>query len=202
MGKRRAIIDFLRGNRFLKTVIQRLSEQRAKELIRRVEHYLSRDDRIIDVGSGTCSICKILRDMGYSVLPLDIYNFSFYGDIKPVVYDGKSMPFQNNRFDKALVITVLHHVNSPDSLLKEIKRISRKIVIIEDICVGKLHKMITFLFDSLLNLEFTKHPHSNRTDAEWKNSFAKLGLRLLDAKYESSLVVFRHSIYYLDKSSG
>jgi ubiquinone/menaquinone biosynthesis C-methylase UbiE len=39
-------------------------------------------------------------------------------DTKPVLYDGKKMPFKDNVFDAALLITVLHHTPDPESIVR------------------------------------------------------------------------------------
>jgi len=47
-------------------------------------------------------------------------------------------------------------------------------VIIEDIYGGLVGKYATFFFDNLFNLEFFGHPHSNKSDEEWKKCFKKI----------------------------
>lgn len=40
-----------------------------------------------------------------------------------VLYDGKSLPFEDNRFDIVTSIEVIEHVSKPDLMLKEIRRV-------------------------------------------------------------------------------
>jgi len=54
------------------------------------------------------------------------------------------------------------------------------------------------MIDSLVNLEFTGHPHSNKSDAEWREAFTRMNLRLLDTKYTHTAYVFKHAVYYLE----
>lgn len=58
---------------------------------------------------------------------------------------------------------------------------------------------MTYFFDSLLNLEFVGHPHSNKSDKQWKKTFENLDLKLVDIKYNYSFLVFKHATYYLEK---
>jgi len=84
--------------------------------------------------------------------------------------------------------------------LLEAKRVSKKIIIIEEIYTNIFNKYLTYFIDSLLNLEFIGHPHTNKTDKEWKLLFGQLGLKLTDAKYSRTfLVKTRQVIYCLEK---
>ena len=168
-------------------------------MVKKIQSFLDKKDLILDIGSGTCNVCEILSNKGYKITPLDVQNLSFVNNMKPVIYDGNKIPFNDNRFDKSLILTVLHHTPEPEKILYEAKRVSKKIIIIEDIYVNWLHKYVTYFFDSLLNLEFAGHPHTNKDDKQWKKTFEKLGLKLIDVKYNYSLLVFKHATYYLEK---
>ena len=76
-----------------------------------------------------------------------------------------------------------------------------RIIIMEDIYSNSLQKYLTFFVDSLVNLEFSDHPHSNKTDEEWRELFRKNGLKLVDAKYHRFLLFFRQVTYYLEKEN-
>ncbi|MFQ5795282.1 MAG: class I SAM-dependent methyltransferase [Candidatus Bipolaricaulia bacterium] len=135
----------------------------------------------------------------FKVTPLDVQNLSFVDQIEPVIYDGDNMLFEDDRFDVALILTVLHHTPHPEKVINEAKRVSKRIVIIEDIYMNFIQKYLTYFFDSLLNLEFTGHPHTNKNDQEWKALFEQLGLKLKDAKYKRSLLLFKNVTYHLEK---
>ena len=114
----------------------------------------------MDIGSGTCNVCEILSKKGYEITPLDVHDLSFVNNIKPVIYDGNKIPYANNKFDQTLILTVLHHTPNPEKILQEAKRVSKRIIIIENVYSNWLHKYLTYFFDSLLNLEFIGHPHT------------------------------------------
>ena len=176
-----------------------LGGKRTDNLVRLVSRYINKKDKILDVGCGACDVAKSLVDSGFDVTALDVKNLSIHKDITPVVYGGEKMPFDNDSFDVAFLITVLHHLKEPEKLLRETKRVSKRIIIIEDIYESNFQKLLTYLMDSLTNFEFIGHPHSNKSDKEWKKEFKKQGLKLLDSKKEPFWKYFLFGIYHLTK---
>jgi ubiquinone/menaquinone biosynthesis C-methylase UbiE len=171
-----------------------------QEKLSEVGPYLNPDNRVLDIGAGNCVLCQQLRQRGYDVVPVDLANLSFVNEIVPVVYDGTTLPFDNDSFDVAMVITVLHHVQDPDAVLAELKRVARRLIVIEEIYENSLEKYFTYLIDSLFNLEFFNHPRSNRTDDGWRAAFQRLGLGVDTAHYSRSLGFLRRVTYHLMRS--
>jgi SAM-dependent methyltransferase len=191
-------IDFLRKNIFLRRVFYWLGKQRAKDIFNKISPFLSQGDKLLDIGAGNCVVCEFLRERKFDIVPIDIKNISFVKGIEPIIYNGEKIPFDDKSFDKSLILTVLHHTPEPEEILLEAKRVSKKIIVIEDVYNNKFHKYLTYFFDSLINWEFVGHPHSNKSDAEWRFLFKKMGLNLLDVSYGYSFVVFKHATYYLE----
>lgn len=171
----------------------------ARFKLARIRKYLKRGERLLDIGTGPGSVCLLLGEDGYDVTPLDVRDRTLTRQVEPVIYDGKTLPFQEGSFDTALVLTVLHHTEDPRGILLEAKRVSGKIIIIEDIYTNAFQKYLTYIFDSIFNLEFLGHPHSNKPDSEWEELFSELGLTLKEARYDSFLVFFRQVVYCLEK---
>lgn len=182
-----------------RSIITKLSESRAKDMVNRVEHFINPNERILDIGAGTCHISKYLLDKNYQVTALDVSNQSLVNDVTPVIYDGKNFPFENDSFDISLILTVLHHTNHPRTIIEEAKRVSKRIVIMEDLYVNTIHKFITYFIDSLTNLEFNNHPHNNLTDNGWKKVFNEFELTIKEIQYRRSLLVLWQGTYLLEK---
>lgn len=193
------LIEFLQKNNFCKNIIYKIYRKRYKVTIKKLEPFLKKNESILDIGSGTCHNGELLIEKGYDITLLDVKNLSFVKNIKPIIYDGEIIPFKDNSFDISLLETVLHHTKKPIQIIKQAKRVSKKIIISEDIYNNIFQKYITFFFDSLLNLEFKGHPHNNKTDEEWKKIFKKLNLKLVKSKYYNSFLVFNRVMYYLEK---
>lgn len=180
----------------------RLSLAWARGKISHIDHLLPDTGSILDIGSGRGVVTSVLRERGFAVTPLDVRNRSQEPALSPVVYDGTAIPFPDNAFDCALLLTVLHHTPDPDAVLREAVRVARRIIIIEDVYTNTLQKHTTFFTDSLFNLEFRGHPHSNRTDTEWRQTFERLGLTLAvaDVVERSVLLLYRQVAYGLTRT--
>lgn len=64
-----------------------------------------------------------------------------------VVADARALPFKNSAFDLAFSKDILHHTKDPVSVLKEIKRISKKAVIVEANRPNLIMLMFTKYYD-------------------------------------------------------
>lgn len=196
---RKNLIYFAQKIYPIKKLVYYVGSWRSYWYLPRIEKYLKREDKILDVGSGLCNTVELLKNKGYKIVPLDIINLSFVDGIKPIIYDGGKMPFGNDEFDIALIVLVLHHTKNPEDILKEAKRVAKKIIIVEEIYENIFRKYTTFIWDSVVNLEFLGHPHSNKTDVEWKKLFQKLKLELLFTDYIIDLGFLRAVTYFIEK---
>ena len=186
-----------RNHKPLGKLLYTLAAPRAKLFTGKVTPYLNPKDKILDIGAGICDIDKLLMDADFQITPLDIKNLSL-NDISPILYDGKRMPFQDKSFDVALLLTVLHHTADPEHVLREARRVAQKIIIIEDIFSTPHHRRLTLFMDSLLNFEFVGHPHSNKTDAEWRALFKDEDMHLSATDGFHSFVVMKHQLYCVE----
>jgi ubiquinone/menaquinone biosynthesis C-methylase UbiE len=181
----------------LRCVLCQLALWRAQEKLEEIGSYLDLGDRVLDVGAGNCILCQQLGRRGHDVIPVDVKNLSFVDEIVPIAYDGTTLPFGDDSFDVALVITVLHHAPDPDAVLGEVRRVARRIIVIEEIYDNSFEKYLTYAIDSLFNLQFLNHPRTNRTDAGWREAFQSLRLDVSAAVYSRSLVLLRRVTYVL-----
>jgi ubiquinone/menaquinone biosynthesis C-methylase UbiE len=200
---RRHLINRLRGNDLLRHAVYRLGRTRAQRLVDQVEPYLSRTDRILDLGCGTCNVAEVLTERGYGPSTLlDVEDFSFVESLKPELYDGSVIPHEAERFDVVLLITVLHHTPAPEQLLREAARVAKRVIVVEDVYSSFAGMLSTKLMDSVSNLEFVGHPHSNKSDQAWKRCFSELQLTLVHAEYSRFWKVFTSAAYDLRTEVG
>jgi hypothetical protein len=198
----RTLVDVLREDPRWGRLLYKTCRFRAEGVVGWFRRYLRAGDCIVDIGAGSCNVAEVLAEAGFSVTPLDLRNLSFVPEIAPVIYDGRNIPFGNKSFDVALLVFMLHHTGDPEAMLVEASRVAGRLIVIEDIYRGPVHRQVTFFFDSLLNWEWRGHPHSNRSDREWKATFRRLGLSLQQARYRNSrrslsCGLLKHAIYYL-----
>ena len=165
----------------------------------RLTKFYSEGEKILDIGSGNCALNLLLKNQGRDITGVDIANKSAFPEIEPVVYDGKTLPFKDNEFDVVQLITVLHHIKDPEQTVREAIRVGKKIIIMEDIFENTFQKYVTYWADSLNNWEFIGHPHTNKSDKEWKAVFKKYNLTLEKEEYYPFLILFKQATYVLNK---
>ncbi len=167
---------------------------------RLIGDFLDTSFAVVDIGTGSGGFAKFLQRKGLEVTPVDVVDKSTYADLSAVLYDGKHLPFETNSFDASLLITVLHHCTNPEQVFEEAVRVSNsKIVVLEDVYSNWLMKRLTWLMDSLVNLEFRGHPHSNKTETEWETLFRNHGL-IVNKKIKTKvLLIFTQVMYHLEK---
>ena len=129
---------------------------------------------------------------------IDIVDSSYSADLRPDVYDGISFPYNDGAYTTALLLTVLHHTLDPDAILREAARIARRVIIIEDVYDSVWQRKYTKIADSITNLEFFGHPHTNRSDSEWRTTFDTLGFELLHAETRRFAAFFRQAVYIVE----
>ncbi|MEM7101495.1 MAG: class I SAM-dependent methyltransferase [Bacteroidota bacterium] len=161
--------------------------------------FLKSEDKILDIGSGGGLVTKTLRMKGFNTTPLDIADLSYSDDVKPVVYNGRDMPFEDNQFDLALLLTILHHTENPEAILKETCRVAKRIVIIEDIYDSSIQKYLTLATDRFVNWGFSPCPHTNKNDEGWRSLFQKLNLELNSVSYHNVFGLYKQAVYHLVK---
>lgn len=191
-------LEYAKANRRVGRAIFKQWLRDAQRKLSRFEAYLQKGDRILDVGAGPAAVSYLLKMQGANVTPLDVQDLSLSEEITPVIYDGQVMPFDDRSFDAALLLTVLHHTPNVEEVLMEAKRVSRRLIVIEDIYENWMQKQVTFFTDSLMNLEFSGHPHSNKNGRDWKRLFASLGLRLIHSRTDRFFLIFKQATYVLE----
>lgn len=170
-----------------------------------VGDYLGVGERTIDIGAGDCFLSHYLQQKcGVDISPVDVSDYS-QTPLKPVVYDGNSLPFADGCFDSALMLFVLHYVQDPFALMKEAYRVSRKrVIILQDLCPNKLTAAPTLVWGYFANIG----RHSDRklpyavTEDKIYEFLERLNLRpVAQKKFVSSLSLYmiKHQLIVAEK---
>ena len=181
-----------------KKIGEKIFKDRVSENVNKIITFIRPSEKIIDLGAGTWLFTNKLREKGYDVTPVDVKNRSYFSKISSIVYDGKTLPFEGNSFDVCILIAVLHHTPDPEAILKEAKRVSKKIIIYEDAVTNIFQRYYTYLIDRLLNKELSA-PNTNKTDKGWKDLFSKLDLKIVRQECGKSWLFLHNPIYFLEK---
>jgi len=162
-------------------IFSKIYEMGAREMCNDCQDFIEEGSRILDLGCGSGIAAKNFQDFFKAkVIGVDVKD----NRLVPIpfkIVDGKNLPFDDNSFDVVMINFVLHHSEQPESLLKEAKRVSKKIIIFEDLPEGifsklrcKIHE-ITFFGGKREKFNF-------KTSNEWKKIFKKLGLKIIAQK--------------------
>jgi SAM-dependent methyltransferase len=171
--------------------------RRAEVKRKRLVPFFTKGETALEVGSGNGALTKLLRTEGMKMSALDIADKSLFEDVVVEVYDGEKFPFGDKQFHVCQLITMLHHTTNAEDLIREAKRVSHRVIVMEDIYESSFQKYLTWFTDSLVNWEFYGHPHTNRTDAEWKELFERNRLAVEKVEYYRFLLFFKQVTYVL-----
>ena len=110
--------------------------------------------------------------------------------IEKVIYDGTRLPFKDNSFDCVFCSDVLHHCPDLRFSLEEIKRVSKKSIIIKDhIYTSSFMLFWISLADWCFNVQFDINCHFNfNTKIGWYELFHELDLFVKDERYLKNIV--------------
>lgn len=105
-----------------------------------IHNFLSKGDKIIDIGAGTGKYSKALKDEGYDVTAVELVRPNigkFKSKIKDVkIYEASATDlsmFKDNEFDVAIMFGPMYHLYSKEDKLKalsEAKRIASKYIFV------------------------------------------------------------------------
>lgn len=167
---------------------------------KRFDALLNPGSHVLDIGSGYGMVTDVLAAEGHRTLAVDVADQSVLPHQKPVVYNGRELPFLDRIFDYGLLLTVLHHTPQPEQVLAEAARVCKKVIVIEDVFQNTIQEKLTHWADSFFNFEFKGHPHSNKNRAGWEKACENLGLKLEVIRSDRFLLFFRQETYLIQKA--
>ncbi len=114
----------------MKHLFNLLLEARAAGLANRLQPYLPRSGRVLDIGSGTGHNVQALRQRtSLSFIEADVTDMSVVGS-GPLLFADAQLPFATGAFACAILIFVLQYPPDPAPLLLEARRVTTERVIV------------------------------------------------------------------------
>jgi ubiquinone/menaquinone biosynthesis C-methylase UbiE len=107
-----------------------------KKLLGAMNELLADCSTVLDVGIGTGRFAEYLNDSGFNVVGIDV-SLSMMGKAKEkrirnlVQADAHHLPFRDRAFDGALMIHVLHLVRDWARVVREVGRVTEKVIVAE-----------------------------------------------------------------------
>ncbi|MBU0974419.1 class I SAM-dependent methyltransferase [Patescibacteria group bacterium] len=194
----------MKKNNPLKFIYWPFLTTRAKYLAKIIYPHVKSLKNGLVVGAGNMLVSKyislnsIIKINGLDVIDMNLTN------LPHTIFEGQKIPFKNNSYDFSMLIGVLHHIEKQDNILMEVKRVSKKrIIIFEDTYKSNIEKQWVKLRDVLgnipeeLNMNFALNFNSEK---DWEKKFKKMGLEI---EYKKSFFNFlrltHHTLYVLKK---
>ncbi len=152
-----------------------------KGLANKISPLCADNARILDVGcdDGVLSDMLIQKNHSLTIKGIDIQAHRL-AKIPRKIYDGKKIPYQDKQFDITMAVDVLHHTRDIGSLLQEMKRVTKRYIILKDqVCNNPISFLILAFSDWLTNAPFgVKCAYNFPSWNKWNDYFNQLGLRV------------------------
>ncbi|MCK5536763.1 MAG: class I SAM-dependent methyltransferase [Bacteroidales bacterium] len=159
-------------------------------LAENIASLLPKNTQILDVGCGDGSLDSlIIKQQQVNIKGIDVL-LRKQTHIPVKLFDGTTIPYEDNSFDTVVFVDVLHHTESPQVLLKEAKRVARFSIILKDHLTDGLFATSTLRFmDWVGNAHHgVVLPYNYYSKHQWNNTFEKLGLTI--ANWKSNLNLY------------
>ena len=113
--------------------------------------WIPRESALLDIGAGSGLLAQALGNaLGVRPTLVDVVNNN-QTRLPFVLSDGARLPFADRSFDVALLAFVLHHAPEPVRVLKEARRMGRRLIILEDTYRSTVEKAFAAWTDWILN---------------------------------------------------
>lgn len=174
-------------------------QERTRRVVAMLKPHLT--GAALDVG---CGNGEVTSNLGHeNIIGIDVYKPPNPRiDVK--LYDGNHIPFDDKTFDTVICVTALHHMEDPGTMLDEMQRVGKKLVIIEDRFDNILNrKSVLWLHEiSLRLLGIGYDPKLFKPLQGWKELFEQHQLKLSVCSRQPGCQVFwpflEHYVFVLE----
>jgi ubiquinone/menaquinone biosynthesis C-methylase UbiE len=182
-----------------------INNRRTAALLKVVRPYIDADSKVIDIGAGSCNLSAgIINKLSADVTPVDVVDHNTTS-LSLEIYDGKRLKYDDKSFDIGLLVFVLHHAVDIEGLIEESLRVSKRLIIIEDVPSNRVDRKLWKRLDYLENHaqhEDIKVAHEVKSPSEWLEVFKNQNLVVVQtAKFRSfftTFLLYPHAIFIIE----
>ena len=157
------------------------------------------DATVLDVGCGDGTIDRRILDtrLDVSIEGVDVLlRPSTKIPVKP--FDGSALPLPDKSVDVVMFIDVLHHTQDPMILLREAKRVARKMVLLKD---HRMAKPLAYLILRFMDWVGNAYhgvvlPYNYWPEARWRAAFTELEMPIAHWRPQVDLYAFPASLIF------
>lgn len=122
---------------------------REETIVQNVKPFFPANSQVVEIGAGNGICAQMLQDAtGAHFTLLDVVDYN-QTSLPMRVHDGKTLPFDDDAFDYALLVFVLHHNPDPRPVMQEALRVARKgVLVVENDTRGIVKRPLTRVIDS------------------------------------------------------
>jgi ubiquinone/menaquinone biosynthesis C-methylase UbiE len=169
----------------------------AKKMCQDCKDFVKEGSKVLDLGCGNGIVAREFQKFFKAeIFGIDIKDQRIE-KIPFKIFDGFKIPFPEDYFDLVLICYVLHHAKDPVLLLKEAKRVSKKIIIFEDLPEGFFAKLRCAFHQMSYNLFFEKEKKkfNFKKKREWEKIFEEIGMKKIFSKRVSAPIDLIDPVY-------
>ena len=146
------------------------------------------DVSVLDIGCGSGEVGSDLAAEGREVRGVDTLQRDECA-IDMVAYDGVSLPFEDDSFEWATIVDVLHHASDPERVLAEARRVTTAGVVLKDHFAERQrdHRILAAM-DWVGNRQYGVGRDGRYLSRhEWTEMFSSVGLCVTDQNEQIDL---------------
>jgi SAM-dependent methyltransferase len=158
----------------------RVHPRRVQVLARHLAALTPAGSSVLDIGCGDGLLAERLAQCRPDLQITGIDVLVRPGARIPVVaFDGRHISQPDRSVDVCMFIDVLHHSDEPEALLREARRVTRRLILIKDHnCGGWFSGMELRFMDRVGNARYGVHlPHNYLSRRQWDEMFRRLDLQ-------------------------
>ena len=173
---------------FLRFGLQNFCERffSRRELAYQIATLIPENSSVLDVGCDDGSTALMIQEKN-SELKFEGVDVQSHrpSKIPRKVYNGQRLPCKGASFDVVMALDVLHHTDDIPLMLRELKRVSRSLVVLKDhACENVVEDFVLRGLDYVGNAGYgIECVYNYPSNSDWNRMFSEAGLKKRDVIY-------------------